>query len=58
MDSPDQFFAETDPVAAVVELDDLDSTIQEWAAAIHGDRAETSRDNRPSLPRPPRPLAR
>jgi hypothetical protein len=48
--NPDQYSAESDPVAAVLAQDDLDAVIAQWLQAIAGDRAEVARDDRRPQP--------
>jgi hypothetical protein len=50
---PEQFFAESDPISEIVEQDDLDELVREWAAAIRSPDAEVARDDR-KQPRPVR----
>jgi hypothetical protein len=49
--NPDIFFSESDPIAAIVERDDLDELVEEWLAAINGPKAEVARDERRTVSR-------
>jgi hypothetical protein len=53
--SADLYFAESDPLAEVLDAEDLDALAEEWLRAINGPDAELARDTRTSRPRLPRP---